>query len=84
MGLNVIALGLFAANLGIHVGRWGAAIPGGSTSGIILSAIGILATLGAGFLGWSMVQDHGVGVASDAVRELQGQPASRERVPALR
>jgi uncharacterized membrane protein len=80
-GLNVIALGLFGADLGVHVHRWASAAPGGATSGIILGALGIVATLGAGFLGWSLVQDHGVGVAGEAVKELRGRASSAGRAP---
>jgi uncharacterized membrane protein len=73
MGLNVVALTLFAVDLGIHVDRWGDPQPGGAVSGIVLAAVGMLATLGAGFLGWTLVQDHGVGVSGEAVRELRGE-----------
>lgn len=79
MGLNVLALALFAANLGIHVHRWSDAQPSGATSGIVLAALGILATLGAGFLGWSLVQDHGIGVATEATRELRGRRQTMSR-----
>lgn len=86
MGLNVVALALFAANLAIHVHRWGDPAPGGSASGIVLAALGMVATLGAGFLGWTLVQDHGIGVAREAVRELSGEPvrSSRSGMPATR
>jgi uncharacterized membrane protein len=79
MGLNVVALALFGADLGIHVHRWADPAPGGATSGIVLAALGIAATLGAGFLGWSLVQDHGVGVAREAVQELRGQRSAAAR-----
>jgi uncharacterized membrane protein len=86
MGLNLLALGLFAANLGIHVHGWADTQPTGATSGIVLAALGILATLAAGFLGWALVQDHGVGVSIEAGRELRGerQAQRQEQVRATR
>lgn len=60
-GLNVIALGLFAGVLGSYVGDWnGPAVS--ATTGVVLSAIGVAATIPAGFLGWTLVQDFHVGV----------------------
>lgn len=44
-----------------HSGRWSEALPAADT-GIVLSAIGVLLMLAAGFFGWSLVQDHHVGV----------------------
>jgi uncharacterized membrane protein len=63
MGLNVTALVLFAVTMLLYVGAWdGPAKSAGL--GIVLAAIGVGATVGAGFLGWSLVQDHHVGVRS--------------------
>jgi len=58
--LNVTALVLFLINAITYSNRWNQ-LPGAGT-GIVLSAIGVLLTLPAGFLGWSLVQDHHVGV----------------------
>jgi uncharacterized membrane protein len=58
---NVLALVLFAITARIECLRWndinprlGAAIP--------LTAIGFVLTIAAGFLGWTLVQKHHVGV----------------------
>lgn len=61
MGLNVSALLVFFANAVVYTDRWDQPMPSGKT-GIVLAAIGVLLTLPAGFLGWSLVQDHHVGV----------------------
>lgn len=61
MGLNVSALVLFAILAGLNAGRWDAAQPPATLS-IILSAIGVLCTIGAGYLGWTLVQTHHVGI----------------------
>jgi uncharacterized membrane protein len=62
MGLNVTALVLFVISLIAYVGQWNATTGSGATLGIVLAAVGVSATVGAGFLGWSLVQDHHVGV----------------------
>lgn len=63
MGLNVTALVLFAISMLVYIGAWdGPAKSAGL--GIVLAALGVGATVGAGFLGWSLVQDHHVGVRS--------------------
>jgi uncharacterized membrane protein len=61
MSLNVTALIVFLINAIRLSNQWDEVLPpaGGS---IVLSAIGVLLTLAAGFLGWSLVQDHHVGV----------------------
>jgi uncharacterized membrane protein len=61
MALNVIALLVFFANGIVYSGSWDVRPPGAET-GVMLSAIGVLFTLPAGFLGWNLVQDHHVGV----------------------
>jgi uncharacterized membrane protein len=60
--LNVTALTLFAVSLGVYVGDWSGPATTGAATGIILSALGVAATIGAGFYGWMLVQDHHVGV----------------------
>lgn len=60
-GLNVMALVFFLINAIVYTAHWDELLPPAGT-GIVLSAIGVLFTLPAGFLGWSLVQDHHVGV----------------------
>jgi uncharacterized membrane protein len=61
MGLNVVALGLFIVTSIVYARHWNTGAPSASL-GIILSAIGVGATILAGFQGWKLVQDHHVGV----------------------
>ncbi|HJT38503.1 MAG TPA: DUF2231 domain-containing protein [Actinomycetota bacterium] len=61
MGFNVIALGLFVADAIIYYRHWNTGMPS-ATIGIILAAVGLFFTLLAGFQGWTLVQDHHVGV----------------------
>jgi uncharacterized membrane protein len=63
-GFNVIALALFAIALGMYMPKWNVGAPT-ATGGIILTAVGLVATLAAGFQGWTLVQDHHVGVRMD-------------------
>ncbi len=85
-GLNVVALGLFAGVLGSYVSDWnGPAVS--ATLGVVLSAIGVAATIPAGFLGWTLVQDFHVGIrlmpeqelAEPAVQHRQAIPLGRRR-----
>jgi uncharacterized membrane protein len=59
--LNGGALVLFAMNAGIQLERWGALRPRYGTA-IVLTGIGLALTTAAGFLGWTLVQRHHVGV----------------------
>lgn len=68
MALNVTALLVFLVNAVVATNRWDEVLPPAGT-GIVLSAIGVLLTLPAGFLGWSLVQDHHVGVQLTAEQE---------------
>jgi uncharacterized membrane protein len=68
MGLNVSALVIFLVNAIIYQNYPANEVPDAAT-GIVLSAIGVLLTLPAGFLGWSLVQDHHVGVNLTAGQE---------------
>ncbi|OPC77129.1 hypothetical protein B4N89_41965 [Embleya scabrispora] len=65
--LNVLSLALFAIVLGVYASHWNGPARS-ATLGITLAAIGVASMLAAGFLGWSLVQDHHVGVRSDAER----------------
>src|SRR4051794_26297984 len=60
MLLNVTALVIFIINAIIHTGNWDK--PSGTGSGIILALIGVLCTVGAGYFGWTMIQNDHVGV----------------------
>jgi uncharacterized membrane protein len=59
--LNVTSLGFFAAALAIYVSHWNGPATS-ATAGIVLSAIGWLCTLAAGWYGWILVQGWHVGV----------------------
>ncbi len=61
MSLNVISLLLFILCLILNAGEWSAAVPA-MRGAIILPLIGVLATIGAGYYGWTLVQNHHVGV----------------------
>jgi len=61
MALNVTALTVFLINGLVTTDRWDEVFPP-SGVGIVLSAIGVMFTMGAGFFGWKLVQDHHVGV----------------------
>jgi uncharacterized membrane protein len=81
MGLNVTALLVFLINGIVTSDRWDEILPP-SGGGIALSAIGVLLTMAAGFFGWSLVQDHHVGVRlsfeQERLEPVQG-PARSER-----
>jgi uncharacterized membrane protein len=76
MGLNVAALVIFVVNAIIHTGNW--TTPSGTASAIILSVLGVLCTVGAGFFGWIMIQTDHVGV------EMPARPEPYEPRPTLR
>jgi uncharacterized membrane protein len=59
---NVTALILFGINLYIQCPKWNEPQPNDSPS-ILLSALGMVLTLAAGFYGWSLVQKHHIGVS---------------------
>jgi len=61
MGLNLAALGTFTVNAWIFDGFW--SLPPQSIGlGIALASVGVGLTYAAGWLGWSMVQTHQVGI----------------------
>lgn len=79
--LNVTALGLFGAVIGVYVTDWnGPAV--GVTLGIVLSAIGVAATIAAGFLGWTLVQDYHVGVQL-APEQERAEPEVQHHQPPI-
>ena len=61
MILNVTALVLFAVTALTNLGQWTATTPDAGLS-LILALIGVLVTVGAGFFGWTLIQNHHVGV----------------------
>jgi uncharacterized membrane protein len=60
-GFNVIALALFAIALAVYLPKWNTGSPS-ADEGIILAGVGVFFTILAGFQGWTLVQDHHVGV----------------------
>jgi len=63
---NVVALLLFAINLWMLKGEWNDTNPGVGAA-LILTGAGFVITIIAGFLGWTLVQKHHVGVDMDMV-----------------
>lgn len=61
MSLNVISLVLFLIAFILNVGQWASAAPV-MRGAIILPLIGVLTTISAGYYGWTLVQNHHVGV----------------------
>jgi uncharacterized membrane protein len=61
MTANVIALLLYGINCRIQCGKWDDINPSLGPA-IILTGLGFALTLAAGFLGWTLVQKHHVGV----------------------
>lgn len=62
LALNVAALILFLINLIVHLSAWNVSIHPHTAAGAILALLGVLCTIGAGFFGWTMIQDDHVGV----------------------
>ncbi|MBO8189294.1 DUF2231 domain-containing protein [Streptomyces spirodelae] len=67
-GLNVVALALFAISLGMYVTHWNGPATGVAL-GLGLSSAGVACTLGAGFLGWQLVQDYHIGIRLTPAQE---------------
>lgn len=78
MILNVTALVLFAITLGLNGSEWRAMQPD-TRFAIILPLLGILCTIGAGYLGWTLVQTDHVGMQFSPEEEqcLRSHPARR-------
>lgn len=70
--LNIAALGLFGAGLGIYATHWDGPATS-ATPGLALSASGLACTLGAGFLGWMLVQDYHAGIRLTPLQESDEQ-----------
>lgn len=62
MTLNLVALGLFIATFFIYFTNWNGPAEVTAVPGIVLSAVGVVLTVAAGFQGWILIQDHHVGV----------------------
>lgn len=61
-GLNVAALGLFAAVLAFYIPHWGSAAGASPVLGLALSSAAVLCTIAAGYLGWMLVQTYHIGI----------------------
>ena len=64
MVLNVAALALFIVSCFAYYAYWSGPAGVNPTLGIVLTGIGVALTVAAGFQGWSLVQDHHLGVTS--------------------
>jgi uncharacterized membrane protein len=68
---NVTALLLFAGCFFMYKDKWNEPAPDVMTA-ILMTGAGMLVTLVAGFLGWSLVQKHHVGVDKITPDEAKG------------
>ncbi|HEX6278314.1 MAG TPA: DUF2231 domain-containing protein [Polyangiaceae bacterium] len=68
MVLNLIVVAVFAINLGVQ-GSYSDDVAPPATIAVLLSAVGVVTLLVSGYLGWSLVQTHHVGV--NLTREQQ-------------
>jgi uncharacterized membrane protein len=75
--LNVGALALFVINLVVIRQGWSGPVEHASLA-VGLSLLGVLATVGAGWFGWKLVQTHHVGVEPLGGRDLA--EAEQERL----
>ena len=66
--LHIAALSLFAVDAVLQGRQWSDPSPA-SGAGLALAVVGLGLTVGAGFLGWKMVQTHHVGVAMTPEQE---------------
>lgn len=76
MGFNVLSLICFAFAAFINYGKWGQSFPNlGAT--LLLSGVGVICTVTAGFFGWTMVQKYHVGIdltsAQSAIEPVEKQ-----------
>ena len=92
MLLAVTALSLFVANLFVQRGTWENLSPLLRTNlgvpdyvqpavraSLVLTGTGVAVTLAAGFLGWTLVRKHHVGIPHE--RRLTVSPGAAARVP---
>ncbi|HVU01814.1 MAG TPA: DUF2231 domain-containing protein [Polyangiaceae bacterium] len=77
LALNVVALTSFLVCAIVSTRSWNEPLPPADGS-LLLAAIGLCATAGAGFLGWTLVQDHHVGVRLSAAQEQLQPELERE------
>lgn len=78
MLLNVVALLVFAINLLFYLGQWSQPNPNPLLA-ILLSLGGVIITVGAGFFGWTLIQDDHVGIRLTP-EQARYEPAG-ERLP---
>lgn len=78
-GLNVAALALFAISLGLYASHWDGP-PRNATPGLALAAAGVACTIGAGFLGWMLVQTYHIGVTMTPVQERDETTVQNHRL----
>lgn len=62
MLLNVSTLTVLSINLYLQYPKWNDAAPDAAPA-LLLTGLGFILTIMAGFLGWSLVQKHHIGVA---------------------
>ena len=78
MLFNVFSLALFTTAAIVYAGKWDGPASTSPTLGLILSGIGVLSTITAGFYGWMLVQTHHVGVdMTDKQAELDREKERR-------
>jgi uncharacterized membrane protein len=61
LSFNVVSLILFLICLFLNAGQWNAVAPV-SRGAVILALLGVVSTVCAGYFGWTLVQNHHVGV----------------------
>ncbi|HEX6765828.1 MAG TPA: DUF2231 domain-containing protein [Polyangiaceae bacterium] len=79
MVLNLVVVAIFAINLGIQASHLNELAPPAALA-VLLPAVGVVTLLVSGYLGWTLVQTHHVGV--DLTREQQAlEPRHETRLP---
>jgi uncharacterized membrane protein len=68
MGANLVAIILYAVNLGLRLETFESATRI-APAPLILSAIGTVVLFGSAYLGGMMVYDHGIGIARESKRK---------------
>lgn len=77
MVANVFSLGFFVANAAVNYTKFSAAHPPVQGS-LMLTAVGFLIMLYAGFKGWKLVQTHHIGVDKFSPEELPEENVSEK------